>query len=247
MASTADSDSRSLKDLLYQTVQLHGAAEAVVVPGDGAAAFSVTHAELWQLAGAVAQQLGSPRLQQRAVALVAPNGLAFVAAFLGITYARAIAAPLNAAYTEDEFGFYLRDLDAALVLLDGSLAAEHPARAAAAQLSLPVWTLTTDAALRSVSLTRGSGHEEFGAGEAEAQAPTSDDVALFLHTSGTTSRPKGVPLSHANLVASTLNIADTYHLQHTDRSYIVMPLFHVHGLIGTQRDPPNAPVPTMRR
>ena len=65
-----------------------------------------------------------------------------------------------------------------------------------------------------------------------------DDVALFLHTSGTTSRPKGVPLTQGNLAASLSNIAKTYELVPKDRSYLVMPLFHVHGLMaGTSRCP----------
>lgn len=61
--------------------------------------------------------------------------------------------------------------------------------------------------------------------------PRCDDVALFLHTSGTTSRPKGVPLTHANLAASLVNIVETYELTPNDRSLLVMPLFHVHGLM----------------
>ena len=61
--------------------------------------------------------------------------------------------------------------------------------------------------------------------------PKADDVALFLHTSGTTSRPKGVPLNQGNLAASLANIALTYELSPKDRSLLVMPLFHVHGLM----------------
>lgn len=57
------------------------------------------------------------------------------------------------------------------------------------------------------------------------------DEALFLHTSGTTSRPKGVPLTHSNLATSIKNIAATYEMLPTDRTIIVMPLFHVHGLM----------------
>ncbi|KAJ3006713.1 hypothetical protein HKX48_009502 [Thoreauomyces humboldtii] len=67
---------------------------------------------------------------------------------------------------------------------------------------------------------------------AERGAPVSDDVALFLHTSGTTGRPKGVPLTHANILRTLKNIEDTYRLTAGDTTYLVMPLFHVHGLIG---------------
>src|SRR5262249_40736527 len=66
----------------------------------------------------------------------------------------------------------------------------------------------------------------------DRSSPTAGDVALFLHTSGTTSRPKGVPLTHGNLMSSIANIAATYQLTPRDRSLIVMPLFPVHGLIG---------------
>ena len=60
-----------------------------------------------------------------------------------------------------------------------------------------------------------------------------DDVALVLHTSGTTSRPKRVPLPHGNLAVSARNIVDTYRLTPDDVSLCVMPLFHVHGLVAS--------------
>jgi len=58
-----------------------------------------------------------------------------------------------------------------------------------------------------------------------------DDIALMLHTSGTTSRPKIVPLSQANVCASAGNIADALALTSGDRCVNVMPLFHIHGLM----------------
>lgn len=58
-----------------------------------------------------------------------------------------------------------------------------------------------------------------------------DDVALVLHTSGTTGRPKAVPLTHKNLTRTMQNIKNTYELSPSDRTYLVMPLFHVHGLL----------------
>jgi acyl-CoA synthetase (AMP-forming)/AMP-acid ligase II len=58
------------------------------------------------------------------------------------------------------------------------------------------------------------------------------DQALLLHTSGTTARPKIVPLSHANLITSSQNIARSLALTPHDRCLNVMPLFHIHGLVG---------------
>src|SRR4029079_5893822 len=67
----------------------------------------------------------------------------------------------------------------------------------------------------------------------EGAARTPDDIALLLHTSGTTSRPKQVPLLHRNLVASARSIAGHYELSEDDVSFCVMPLFHVHGLVAS--------------
>jgi acyl-CoA synthetase (AMP-forming)/AMP-acid ligase II len=93
-----------------------------------------------------------------------------------------------------------------------------------------VWEARLDAA-GGVQLER-VGDRSAVSPQAAASGPRGDDVALFLHTSGTTSRPKGVPLTHANLMASIRNIVATYALTPEDTSLIVMPLFHVHGLIG---------------
>jgi acyl-CoA synthetase (AMP-forming)/AMP-acid ligase II len=131
----------------------------------------------------------------------------------------AVAAPLNPAYTEAEFAFYMEDLGAKLLIVGG----DTPARAAAEGLGVPVATLTTGAAAGDISL------EGVGPGEARRNGP--DDVALVLHTSGTTSRPKIVPLTSANVCASARNVAATLALTPEDRCLNVMPLFHIHGLI----------------
>nr|ADT92188.1 peroxisomal-CoA synthetase [Zea mays] len=71
-----------------------------------------------------------------------------------------------------------------------------------------------------------------GGGAAGSLSPNDpSDVALFLHTSGTTSRPKGVPLKQRNLAASVRNIRSVYRLAETDATVVVLPLFHVHGLL----------------
>src|SRR5262245_35936634 len=159
------------------------------------------------------------------IAIVLPNGLEYLVTFLGATWARAVAAPLNPGYKVEEFRFYLEDSAAKAVILAPG---DHPARVAAGQLQIPVWECGLDAGGR-VFVRRETGPST---PNPDRSPPRSDDVALFLHTSGTTSRPKGVPLTHGNLMASIANIAATYQLTARDRSLIVMPLFHVHGLIG---------------
>ena len=62
---------------------------------------------------------------------------------------------------------------------------------------------------------------------------SADDVAMILHTSGTTSRPKRVPIRHRNLAASAANIGGTYSLSADDVALCVMPLFHIHGIVAS--------------
>jgi oxalate---CoA ligase len=159
------------------------------------------------------------------VAIVLPNGPEMATAFLGVASA-ATSAPLNPAYKQEEFEFYLEDLKAkALIVEAGS---ESPALRAAEKLGVALLTLIPE---RQV----GAGAFELTGsplGAAIRPGPVKpDDVALILHTSGTTSRPKIVPLHHANIWTSARNIAASLELSENDRALNVMPLFHIHGLI----------------
>lgn len=158
------------------------------------------------------------------VAIVLPQGPELAAAFLAVA-ACATAAPLNPAYVEKEFRFYLEDLHArALILPHGS---DSPARAAARALGVPMVELVQERNKTGQFGLSGTARSlESPPGFAEPE-----DVALILHTSGTTSRPKMVPLTHANLLASARHIVSTLQLQNTDRCLNVMPLFHIHGLV----------------
>ncbi len=159
------------------------------------------------------------------VGIVLPNGPEMATAFLCVASAAA-SAPLNPAYKQDEFEFYLEDLKAkALIVEAGS---ETPALRAAEKLGVAVITLASEpqagaGAFRLSGSARGAAARP---GHAEPE-----DVALILHTSGTTSRPKIVPLSHANIWTSARNIAASLELSANDRALNVMPLFHIHGLI----------------
>ena len=197
-----------------------GTRTAIVIPDGGPAA---TFAQLAAQIAAAAETLQRGGIRPGdPVAIVLGNGLDFLVTFLATTRARAIAAPLNPAYKAEEFRFYMEDAGARAVIVPPG---EHAARQAAAELKLPIWEASVD----------GKGEARIACPAIAAAAPDlphHNDVALFLHTSGTTSRPKGVPLTHGNLMASIRNIARTYALTPNDASLIVMPLFHVHGLLG---------------
>ncbi len=158
-----------------------------------------------------------------AVALALPNGPELVVLFLALARARLIAAPLNPAYKEDELRGLFRDVEARAIVTTGG---NGVVAGAAAGLGAQVWSASMDPS-GNVSLA-GIPRTSRGAPE----VPDAEDVALFLHTSGTEGRPKVVPLTHTNVLRSAQHIASHYGLTPADRSLVVMPLFHGHGLIG---------------
>ncbi len=160
------------------------------------------------------------------VAIVLPNGPEMAAAFVTVAQC-ATTAPLNPAYRQEEFEFYLDDLKAkALILPEGY---DGPALAAGKKYGLAVLRLAFDPAAPAGSFTLRA--EGVTGAAPDTAAPGPDDVALILHTSGTTSRPKIVPLLQSNVAASALNIGRSLSLEPSDRCLNVMPLFHIHGLV----------------
>lgn len=159
------------------------------------------------------------------VAIVLPNGPEMATAFLSIAAVTA-AAPLNPAYRSDEFEFYLKDLRAKALLVETGSAS--PAVSVARKLGIDVIALVPE---------REKGAGAFRLEMQVATTPAcgrdadSGDQALILHTSGTTARPKIVPLTQRNLAASAQTIAECLEFTPGDVSLNVMPLFHIHGLV----------------
>jgi acyl-CoA synthetase (AMP-forming)/AMP-acid ligase II/aryl carrier-like protein len=196
---------------------------AILAPGRE----GLSYAGLWEQIRNIGDRLrGLGISPDDRVAVVLPNGPEMATAFLAVASCAA-CAPLNPAYQAAEFRFYLQDLKArALLLREGD---DSPARGVAEELGLTVIELRVDAA-------RPAGCFDLLASEPGMPIQGGPDLgrktALILHTSGTTSRPKIVPLSHANLAASAMNIAHFLALSGQDRCLNVMPLFHIHGLVG---------------
>ena len=174
----------------------------------------LSHSQLAGQVWSIVERLRSAGVSRTdRVAVVLPNGPEMAIAFLGVACA-AVCAPLNPGYRRSEFTFYFEDLRPRLLIVQKGL--DSPARAVSTELGIPILELTPGL------LSEGC---------APAGLPQPGDIALVLHTSGTTSRPKIVPLSHANLCASARNIGRTLALTPQDRCLNVMPLFHIHGLI----------------
>jgi acyl-CoA synthetase (AMP-forming)/AMP-acid ligase II len=214
-------DTKTIRALLNA-----GADEAIALSAPGAA--PLTYRSLRSLVDETVvtlNHLGIGRGDR--VAIVLNNGPTMATTFLGVA-AGCASAPLNPAYRADEFEFYLGDLGAKGLIVEA--ASTSPAIEVAKKLGIRIIELTA--------------HPERGAGafvlrsDAVAGAPArqpgpaqADDVALVLHTSGTTSRPKIVPLSQTNVWASARNIRTFLELGPGDRGLNIMPLFHIHGLI----------------
>jgi acyl-CoA synthetase (AMP-forming)/AMP-acid ligase II len=185
----------------------------------------LTYSGLWDLSAEVKSSLNAFGIGRGdRVAIVLPNGPEMAAAFITIAQV-ATTAPLNPAYREEEYDFYLSDLGAkALVVMEGD---DGPAVAAAQKAGMAILRVSVPDGAPAGSFTLSSD----ATGSADTAAPTPDDVALILHTSGTTSRPKIVPLLQSNVAASAEHIRASLALTSEDRCMNVMPLFHIHGLL----------------
>ena len=190
----------------------------------------LTHGGLRDLAArtvAALNRLGIGRGDR--VGIVLPNGPEAAASFIAIA-SGATTAPLNPAYRREEFEFYVSDLHAKALVIPRGM--DSPARAVAAALGIPILELIAaeNGAAGEFALTP----ERDPGGAAAAAKPgfaAADDIALVLHTSGTTSRPKIVPLSHRNITATAHHIGTTLRLTPDDVCLNIMPLFHIHGLM----------------
>lgn len=166
------------------------------------------------------------------VGIVLPNGPEAASSFVAIA-GGATTAPLNPGYRRDEFEFYLGDLHAKALVIQRGM--ESPAREVAATLGIPVLELVAaeDAPAGVFTLVPAQGFSSAPGAQAAVREGYAgpEDIALVLHTSGTTSRPKIVPLRHANITATAHHIGQTLTLTPEDVCLNIMPLFHIHGLM----------------
>ena len=216
-------DWASIDAMLARNAERFGALPALL----GENGLQLSHRQLHAQVALTAQALGAAGIGRGdRVGIALPPGPDLAVAFLAAASC-ATAAPLNPAYSAGEFESQLRGLPARLMLLLRD--DDSAARTAADALGISVMELAP-------LLQRHGPASGDARVPGDARAPgaaglaASDDVALVLCTSGTTSRAKKVPLSHANLCASARNIAAALQLQAHDISLNAMPLFHIHGL-----------------
>ena len=195
---------------------------ALTAPGVAGLSFAALRAQVHDTVAAL-NAMGIGRGDR--VAIVLNNGPEMATAFISVA-AGAASAPLNPAYRADEFEFYLSDLNARGLIVEAG--STSPAVEVARKLGVRIIELQPrrEAGAGAFSLAAGPAGTPAQPGMAQP-----DDVALVLHTSGTTSRPKIVPLTQRNVCASARNIRGFLSLTAEDRGLNIMPLFHIHGLI----------------
>eukprot|EP00930_Biecheleria_cincta_P020092 TRINITY_DN15178_c0_g1_i2.p1 TRINITY_DN15178_c0_g1~~TRINITY_DN15178_c0_g1_i2.p1 ORF type:complete len:519 (-),score=127.46 TRINITY_DN15178_c0_g1_i2:119-1675(-) len=208
---------------------LGGKGDAALVVTEGGPSFARDGLRK-AVVGMARELMGNSILKGDVVSFAMANTVEYILVFFGALRAGATAAPLNPAYKAAEFEFYMQDTSAKLLLLppEGNPEAEKAART----LGVPCFTVVCNEEGTAAKLEAVQGGQAPSV-PSVLQLPRVDpeSVALFLHTSGTTSKPKGVPLLHRNMMTTVKNIIGTYELSESDSSYLVMPLFHVHGLM----------------
>ena len=208
-----------MNTLLELISQAPGNATAIILPETGV---RVTYESLRAQVASVADTFRSLGIGPGSrVAMSLPNGLDTIVCFLAASIA-GTAAPLNPGYRYEEFLFFLEDTNAAMLVVPPK-GGEEARRAAGDRIPVVVAEVDSSGVVR---LSESPGGKTAG-------PPDADDIALVLHTSGSTGRPKRVPLKHSNLAASASNIVLTYNLGPDDTTLVLMPLFHIHGLVGS--------------
>ena len=170
----------------------------------------------------IASQLAGNGISNKdRAAIVLPNGPFMASSFLTLSSYMS-AAPLNPSYKTDEYEFYLKDLNPKIVIVEPN--SSNEVVGVAKNLNIPVCEM-------KIKKDDPSGLFNLFDIESEYQLPKENDEGLVLHTSGTTSRPKIVPLTNKNIYSSAENISKSLNLSEVDHCLNIMPLFHIHGLI----------------
>ena len=214
-------------DTLYETISYNAIQQPDSVAITAPNRIGLTFKALKERVEEIALIFGSINAEKKLrIAIIMPNGPEMAVAFLAVS-SFAAAAPLNPQYKASDLEFYLSDLKADLLLIHSETASD--AREVAQKMAIPVFEAKFDIDKPAGFFTITSNEHLTTQRQTVFAGPT--DIALFLHTSGTTSRPKLVPLTQKNLCTSASNIVNTLGLNETDRCLNIMPLFHIHGLM----------------
>ena len=182
----------------------------------------LSYGNLKSFTDSISRQLAGNGISNKdRAAIVLPKGPFMASSFLAISSYMS-AAPLNPTYKADEYEFYLKDLSPKIVIVEPN--SKNNVIEVAKKLKIPICEI-------KIQKDNPSGVFDLFDNSSEYSLPEENDEALVLHTSGTTSRPKIVPLTNKNIFSSAVNISKSLELCTADHCLNIMPLFHIHGLI----------------
>jgi acyl-CoA synthetase (AMP-forming)/AMP-acid ligase II len=184
----------------------------------------LNYASLWDRASSIAGLLTEERLRGERVILIYPAGLHFVTAFLGCLYAGVIAVPVYPPRPNrpmDRLYRIAADCSAAAILTTSQYAR----------------LLKSSDEFNDLRLIITDVENEAGPGVGELKPPRAENIAMLQYTSGSTGMPKGVRVTHGNLIANQVAIQKAF--RHDSNSEVAswLPLYHDMGLIGTLLQP----------
>jgi oxalate---CoA ligase len=212
--------------VLHRHAAVRPESAALLAPGRA----PMTYAELWRQTAAFGEMLRTRRVARgQRVGLALPNGPEAASAFIGIT-THAACVPLNPQFRQAEFTRQLASTRVELLVAGPDVPTEL--EAAARQLRIPIVHVTPIPQGPAGALDHGCGTSGRTDAQTASECSTPTDVGMLIPTSGTSGQQKNVALTHANLVASSANLASHLALVPSDRCLNVMPLFHSHALRG---------------
>ncbi|HIG09905.1 MAG TPA: long-chain fatty acid--CoA ligase, partial [Alphaproteobacteria bacterium] len=211
-------------------------------PNDPALYFSrkmITYKEVNIMANKIANGLKQSGIKRGdRVALCCPNIPQFIFAYFGILKAGCVVLPFNVLLKNNEIEFILDNSQAsAIICFEGtaelSIAKEVKEAFEKAKTCKKMWVIksldnfTLDGdAICDFSLLSNSEENDF-----ETVQCSSEDTAIILYTSGTTGKPKGAELTHANILLNTFICKDLIKLTNSDKVIMSLPLFHIYGQV----------------
>ena len=185
----------------------------------------ITHAALWQAAARTAGGLKAAGLEAgQTCALMLPTGMAYFASFFGVLLAGGVPVPIYPPARPDQLEDHLRRHAGILNNAGAVLLVTVPEARAVARL-LRAWVPSLRAVLQPAELAQAAPIHRVAAARA-------GDIAFLQYTSGSTGQPKGVVLSHADLLANIRAMGAAVAVCPSDVMVSWLPLYHDMGLIG---------------
>lgn len=220
---------RTIVGRIFQQAESQPGANAIEVLGRQPLSYVDLKEQIQDISHAL-RSMGVAR--EHRVVVVLPNGAEMAVVCLGVM-ACAVLSPLNPEYKADEYAAYMDNIaPALLIVMAGD---ETPARMVASKMGIPVLDVSPVKSGKAGQI-KCCGAQPAIANDAD-DFPTADTPALLLHTSGTTSKPKRVLLTHKNLMSSAANLSQALQLTETDICLHLLPMFHIGGLVDVLATP----------